>query len=139
MDTVTIKLDDGQTLEVPVVKAFGPDGKPVDLVGDREPEHCDHAGACWSDCLDMRCPRCGARLFLPPRHLAGRSEEVLETMYELWVRAGWPQFSGGEWFILPEYWTIIPHPLFAHVGGLAVDRERVADFAEYTAGGEVTV
>lgn len=136
MDTITFEHQ-GQTFNVPVVKAFGPDGKSVELVGDLEPANCDHAGACWSSNLDMRCPRCGSRLFLPPRHLARREEEELETMYAAWVRAGWPEFSGGKWFILPEYWTIIPHPLFAHVGGLAVRTDRLEDFAEYAAGVEV--
>ena len=136
MDTVTIKLSDGQTLVATVVKAFGPDGKPVDLVGDREPENCDHAGACWSSNLDMRCPRCGARLFLPPRHLAERSEEVLETMHALWERAGWPEFHGGKWST-NKHWQVVPHPLFTHVGGLAVRADRLENFAGCAAGGEV--
>lgn len=129
MDTITF-THQGQTFTAPVVVAFGPDGKPVDLIGDVEPENCDHAGACWSSNLDMRCPRCGSRLFLPPRFLAGRSEETIETMHALWVRAGWPEFSRGAWHILPEHWTVIPHPAFAHVGGLAVRNDRLNSFPE---------
>jgi len=132
MDTITF-THQGQTFNVPVVVAFGPNGKPVDLLGDVEPENCDHAGACWSSNLDMRCPRCGSRLFLPPRFLARRSEEAIETMHALWVRAGWPEFIGGQaarWNMRPEYWTVIPHPLFAHVGGLAVRNERLDSFPE---------
>ena len=47
MDTVTIELETGQTFELPFVVAFGPDGHPVDLVGEVEPENCNHAGATW--------------------------------------------------------------------------------------------
>ena len=129
MDTITFEHQ-GKIFNVPVVKAFGPDGKPVELVGDIEPENCDHAGACWSSNLDMRCPRCGSRLFLPTRFLARRTEDEIETMHALWARAGWPEFSSGRWLIDPEFWRIIAHPLFAHVGGLAVSTDRLADFVE---------
>jgi hypothetical protein len=131
MDTITF-THQGQTFNVPIVVAFGPDGKPVDLLGDVEPENCDHAGACWSSNLDMRCPRCGSRLFLPPRFLARRSEDEIETMHALWVRAGWPELARGAWLIRPASWTVLPHPLFAHVGGLAVCNDRLDSFLSAT-------
>jgi len=136
MDTVTVKTASGETFEIPVAFAFGPDGQPADLVGDVIPENCDHAGACWSSNLDMRCPRCGAKLFLPPRFLAGRCEEVLEAMYTFWEAAGWPEFCGGQvarWNTIPDKWTVLDHPLFAHVGGLPVRADKAWAFELVTA------
>jgi hypothetical protein len=136
MDTVTVKTANGKTLEIPVVFAFGPDGKPADLMGDVIPENCDHAGACWSSNLDMRCPRCGSRLFLPPRFLARRSEDVIEEMYAAWEAAGWPEFIGGQaarWNIIPDKWTVLGVPEFAHVGGLPVRCDKLATFQAVTA------
>jgi DNA-directed RNA polymerase subunit RPC12/RpoP len=98
------------------------------LIGDVEPADCDHAGACWSSNLDMRCPRCGSRLFLPPRHLARRPEEIIDDMHRLWCAAGWPEFVGGHWSIVPGGWTVIQHPLFAHVGGLPVRHDKLAGY-----------
>lgn len=106
--------------KTPLVVAFGPDGKPVDLLGDIEPEHCDHASATWSSCFDMRCARCGARLFMPPAKLAYRADDVIEAMHAAWVAAGWPSWVNGHWSIIPERWQLTAHPLFAHVGGLPV-------------------
>lgn len=126
MDTVTF-THQGTTFNVPVVKAFGPNGKPVELIGDIEPENCDHAGARWSSNLDMRCPRCGSRLFLPPRFLANRAEDLVEEMHAAWVKAGWPEFHGGQWS-MNEHWQTVAHPLFAHVGGLAVRSDRLDFF-----------
>jgi len=118
MDTLTF-THQGQTFNVPVVVTFGPNGQPVDLIGDLEPTDCDHAGQVWSDCLAMRCTRCGAQLFMPGRFLAKRPAEVIEAMYAAWVRAGWPSFVGGHW-PTGARWTIVAHPLFEHLGGLAV-------------------
>lgn len=129
MDTITLQTEDGQRIEVPIIVAFGPNGKPCDLTGDIEPENCDHKGASWSPNLDIRCPRCGSRLFLPPRFLAKRTEDEIEAMHAAWARAGWPEFYGDAWSI-NRYWQIIEHPLFAHVGGLAVLNERLDDFVE---------
>jgi hypothetical protein len=132
MDTVTVKTADGQTLDIPLVVAFDRRGKPVDLVGDVEPENCNHAGATWSSNLDMRCPRCGSRLFLPPRLLAYLPEAVIERMNAAWEAAGWPAFSGGEnpgWRITPDKWTLLDDlPDFDHVGGLPVRCDRLATF-----------
>lgn len=130
-DTITFEQG-GKTFEIPVVFAFDQQGQPVDLVGDIEPEACSHTGATWSSNLDMRCPHCGSRLFLPTRFLACKPEAEIEEMHSLWVRAGWPEFIGGReahWSILPEYWTVIEHPLFAAVGGLAVRKDRLDSFS----------
>jgi len=112
---------------VSIAPALDASGQPVDLVGDVEPEYCDHKGQMWSDCFTLRCTRCGAPLFMPVRFLADRPAEVLETMHELWVRAGWPSFFGGRW---PEgdCWIVIDLAEFAHVGGLAVRNDLLADF-----------
>jgi hypothetical protein len=136
MDTITFETPTGQIFEIPFVVAFGPDGKPADLVGDVEPENCDHAGQTWSDCLEMRCTRCGARLFLPGRFLARRPEEVLERMYAAWCAAGWPSFIGGQgahWTDHGAGWQMLPLPDFQHVGGLPVRADKLEAFAAVTA------
>ena len=64
----------------------------------------------WSCNLDMRCPRCGSRLFLPGRLLAHPSEDTIERMYAAWEAAGWPAFIGGSephWSIIPDKWTVL--------------------------------
>ena len=127
MDTITFEHQ-GQTFEVPLVVAFGPNGKPVDLAGDRAPEDCDHHDAIWSSCFDMRCPRCGSRLFLPSRFLAHLAEDDNERMYDLWCAAGWPSATGGKWHVGDD-WTLIEHALFAALGGLPVRNDRAEYFA----------
>lgn len=92
------------------------------------PEDCDHAGEDWSTDLGIRCSRCGARLFAPPRHLARRPRAVLEEMYRLWTAAGWPHVVTEPCSC--ERWTVIQHPLFSHVGGLAVRADKLASFPE---------
>jgi hypothetical protein len=133
MDTITFEHQ-GQTFDIPLVVAFGPDGKPAELVGDSKPQNCDHAGACWSDCLDLRCPRCGSRLFLPSRLLAYLDEETIERMHTAWCAAGWPPFIGGaepHWNVIPDKWTLLDDlPDFDHVGGLPVRNDRLATFSE---------
>jgi hypothetical protein len=128
MDTLTIHLIDGQEMELPLVVAFTADGEPADLVGDVAPEHCDHKGATWSDCFDLRCPRCGSRLFLPASKLAHRPEAEIEKMHVLWVGAGWPSWSSGGWRV-PDGWTLHSHPFFVTVGGLPVRNDRYEVFA----------
>jgi hypothetical protein len=81
----------------------------------------------------MCCSRRGSRLFLPSRLLAYLDEDAIETMHALWAAVGWPAFIGGQaprWNIVPERWTLTEHPLFAHVGGLAVRHDRREDFAD---------
>jgi hypothetical protein len=135
MDTITFEYQ-GQAFDVPLVVAFDRHGKPADLVGDVEPEKCNHAGATWSSCLDLRCPRCGSRLFLPPRLLAYLAEDVIERMHAAWCAAGWPEFRGGGnpgWRILPDKWTICDDlPDFDHIGGLPVRHDRLATFQAVT-------
>ena len=132
MDTITIRTDDGQIFDVPVVVAFGPDGKPVDLVGDTAPERCDHRGATWSSNLDLRCPFCGSRLFLPTQLLRYLDEKTIERMHTAWVAAGWPAFVVGRdphWSIVPDKWTVLDDlPDFYHCGGLPVRNDRLATF-----------
>jgi len=120
--------DGADVIDIPLVVAFDANG-PCSLTGDTIPENCDHAGYSWSDCLDIRCGRCGARLFIPARHLANRSEQELEDMHALWVRAGWPRWNSDHWYAHPARWTIIAHPLFDHLGGLAVRNDRLDSFS----------
>lgn len=124
LDTLTVRFDQRE-YAIPIVVAMR-GRQPLPLLGDLVPEQCDHDGATWSPDLDLRCPRCGSRLFLPPRHLALRSEAVIETMHHLWCQAGWPPYSpNNRWSIVSDYWTIVDHPLFAHVGGLPVRTDRL--------------
>jgi hypothetical protein len=138
MDTITITavvidhepaelLIDGAT--IPVVVGFNPDGSfqtAADLALRQRiaPDDCDHAGAYWSSNLDMRCPRCGIPLFLPPRYLANRAWPEIGVMHQLWETAGWPEWNGLAWNIIPTKWKIYEHPLFIHCGGLPVRNDR---------------
>lgn len=135
MDTITFEHQ-GRIFEIPFVVAFGPDGKPADLVGDLAPEACNHAGATWSSNLDLRCPRCGSRLFLPGRLLAYLPEDVIERMHAAWCAAGWPEFRGGEhpgWCILPDKWMMCDDlPDWDHIGGLPVRCDKLATFQAVT-------
>ena len=120
-----------QGRDVPLVNAFNRLGQAVPLRGTKAPEACAHTGATWSSDLDMRCPRCGGRLFLPPKMLARLPEEQLETMYRLWQAAGCPPWYGSAWGIVPEYWFTVEHPLFVGLtGGLPVANRNAIRFAE---------
>lgn len=90
-ETITV-----QGRELPIVTAYFR-GAPVALMGDLVPDQCDHQGSTWSACLDLRCPRCGARLFLPARFLAHRPADEIEAMYAAWRQAGYPDY--------PRAWT----------------------------------
>jgi hypothetical protein len=68
---------------------------------------------------------------MPGRFLALRSAEEIEAMNSAWTRAGWPSMSDGRWSITAEHWTVIDLAEFAHVGGLAVRNDRLADFMEW--------
>lgn len=125
-DTIEI---DGMTLSV--VAALGPDGQPVYLQNDLQPEECDHVGQSSSGSLALYCARCGVRLFVPRHFLANLPAATIERMHELWRAAGYPEWLGGGWAITPSYWQIVDHPLFAALGGLpvlhtAMDRFHVA-------------
>jgi hypothetical protein len=126
---------DGRMIETPLVVAFGPNGKPAELIGDMEAENCDHAGAAWSSSMALYCRRCGARMFLPARILAGLPDYEIEVMYREWQRAGWPEWAPEGWHVCPDAWTVIAHPLFAGVGGLAVRNDRLDNFPAVRHGG----
>jgi hypothetical protein len=121
---------------IPIVVGWAADGTPqtARALAERElldPAACDHAGATWSPCLDLRCPRCGAALFLPPRFLAQRNRATLAAMRLLWHAAGWPEFRGGDqphWLATGAQWTVWAHPLFAEVGGLPVRSDRTEKY-----------
>ncbi|MBN1954826.1 MAG: hypothetical protein JW900_07225 [Anaerolineae bacterium] len=122
-------------LVAPLAQAFDPHGHVIRVAPDRTPAKCDHAGAVYSCQLDMGCPRCGARMFLPPRFLANLEADVIEAMHNCWGDAGWPWYSGGRWTtvggIQPDgtaTWTVLPHPLFAMVGGIPVRHDKVLDW-----------
>lgn len=125
MRTVVIPGADALRLEVPIVPAIH-NGQFAELAGDRDPSACDHAGAGWSDNIELRCARCGAQMFLPPRVLANLPAETIEEMYRLWRLAGWPSYSGRRWHYDAERWTLLDHPLFVALGGLPVRLDRLA-------------
>lgn len=115
---------------IPVVVGFGADGtrQTARALAERAahrlpPAECDHAGAAWSANLVMRCQRCGAEMFLPPRLLAYLPAEMLAVMHELWAAAGWPVWRGQAWCV-NKYWAVVRHPLFDHCGGLPVRHDR---------------
>jgi hypothetical protein len=116
-------------IELPVAAALDRHGRPIPLIGDTEPGMCDHKGTTWSDCLDLRCPRCGAPMFLPPRFLAYKPEELIASMFSLWQAAGHPPWHGrsvdhpnGSWGIVPRFWRIVQVQGFDDLGGLPVRR-----------------
>jgi len=142
MDTITATIIDHEPVEflidgfnIPVVVGFGPNGElqtAADLARRQriDPAGCDHAGSTWSSNLAMRCPRCGAAMFLPPRLLAYLPAATISAMDLLWSAAGWPEWYGQAWSILPEHWTIVEHPLFAHCGGIPVRHDRTEKYHE---------
>lgn len=118
---------------IPIVVSFRRDGIPVTEVGDLEPATCNHAGETWSSDLSMRCTQCGVRLFASPEVLAYRSAAVVEQMYKMWQAAGWPHlyvplFGRVMW--ITDNWELIQHPLFAHIGGLSVRRDKLDAFRQ---------
>ncbi len=121
-------LVDGVT--IPIVVGFNDDGSwqtASDLARAQriDPSACDHAGATWSSNLAMRCPRCGAAMFLPPKLLKYLPAAAISAMDLLWSAAGWPEWRGLSWSIRPEHWQIAPNaPFFDHCGGLAVRNDR---------------
>ncbi len=121
---------------VPVVAGFDQTGK-LHMMRDAHDRRlaripaseCDHAGATWSSSLALICLRCGAPLFLPPRLLAHLPADVLNRMHEIWIAAGWPEWTSdaectrNHWWT-NECWHIVEHPLFAALGGIPVRRDR---------------
>lgn len=103
----------------------------VRISSDVTPEQCDHAGQTWSTDLGMRCTKCGVRLFAHLAILAYRSKDVVDEMHRLWQAAGYPHLSvmripGQAW--VADGWTLVQHPLFAHIGGLPVRNDQLAEF-----------
>lgn len=128
METLSVAGPDGRRFEIPVAVGFTADGLVVhELSGDVEPQFCTHAGFAWSDCLDLRCGACGARLFLPSSILAGLGASTIERMADAWEAAGCPSYVGRQW-PTGERWVLVPHPLFDMVGGLPVLAARYERF-----------
>jgi hypothetical protein len=131
LDTRNFETLTVQGVEIPIAAALDRHGRPAPLIGDREPAACDHAGMTWSSELDLRCARCGARLFLPPRTLALLGEQQIEAMHRLWHAAGWPVWAKDHWYdIRPERWILHEQPLFARCCGvIPVRHDQEAMFA----------
>ena len=124
-------LIDGIT--IPVVVGFNSDGSfqtaaALARTQRIDPIDCDHAGATWSSNLAMRCPKCGSAMFLPPRLLAYLPAAIIQAMDLLWSAAGWAEWRGESWSIIPDKWKIEQHPLFDHCGGLAVRNDRREEY-----------
>jgi hypothetical protein len=124
-------LFDGVT--IPVATGFNADGTiqtaaTLARTERIDPLDCSHYGATWSSNLALRCPTCGSSMFLPPRLLSYLPAGVISAMDLLWSTAGWPAWCGMSWSILPEHWTIMPHPLFDHCGGLPVRHDRAEKY-----------
>jgi len=120
-----------QGREIPIAAALNRDGRPIPVIGDLAPSQCNHAGATWSDNLALRCPRCRAPMFLPPRFLAHKTEDRIAAMYDLWRAAGCPPWYGrsvdhpeGHWGIVPRFWRIAQAQGFDDLGGLPVNLKK---------------
>jgi len=113
--------------DVPIVPSINTWGGFTELSGLIEPEQCDHRLSSWSSNLALRCPRCGAPMFLSARLLAGIPGDVLEDMYAAWSAAGCPPWSGDGWRTDPAHWTLIVYPLFPIIG-LPVRNDRLPAF-----------
>jgi len=100
-------------------------GNPIPVLGDKEPDCCDHAGATWSQDFDIRCPRCGARLFLPPGVLANKDQHTAASMYRCWRDAGSPEYSNRDGWIFGLHQAVQNHPLFEGAAGIPVDATRL--------------
>lgn len=147
MDTITAMVIDHEPVEfridhaelgsatIPVVVGFNADGNfqtAADLARRQriDPVDCNHTGATWSSNLDMRCPHCGSAMFLPPRLLAHLPAFAIWAMNLLWSAAGWPEWRGDAWSIIPDKWDLRSHSLFDYIGGLPVRHDRQWNFAE---------
>lgn len=140
MKPITATIVDHEPVEfviadtiIPVVVGFGPNGElqtAADLARRQriDPIKCDHAGATWSSNLVMRCPKCGSSMFLPPRLLAYLPGAVIAAMNAIWSAAGWPEWRGESWSIIPDKWTIMSHPLFDHCAGIPVRNDRLEKY-----------
>jgi DNA-directed RNA polymerase subunit RPC12/RpoP len=114
-------------ISVPLAINFTHDGV-VTQMGNRDPEQCDHAGESWSSELGVRCTQCGVRLFAAPRVLAFKPHAVVEKMYRVWQAAGWPVLDGWLHSYIGDRWILIEHPLFAHIPGILVRKDKLGAF-----------
>jgi DNA-directed RNA polymerase subunit RPC12/RpoP len=114
-------------MNIPLAVNFNRDGIVVD-VGNRDPEQCDHANESWSSDLGVRCTQCGVRLFAAPRVLEFRSWEVINEMHRIWQSAGWPILDGWPSGYIGDRWILIEHPLFAHIQGIPVRKDKLSAF-----------
>lgn len=130
-ETVEFVLD-GLSIPIVVGSHHGINITARDMTQRRriDPADCAHAGARWSSNLALRCPSCGAEMFLPPRLLAYQSAATIAAMEELWSAAAWPEWSDSGWHIQPERWRIVSHPLFDYLGGLPVRLDREQHFQD---------
>lgn len=119
-----------QAVSLPVAWAFDAQGNPVPMQIDRSPLNCGHEGSQYSSNLDVRCPRCGAPMFLPATVLANIDRATIDEMDRIWSDAGWPEYRRGEWATVPTHWTYQSHPLFANVGGIPVRTDKLAQWLE---------
>lgn len=112
-DTLPVR-DLGDAMVVASVNRWG---QWTELVGYREPDMCDHGMSGWSSCLAIRCPRCGAPMFMPRWTLVHKTAEQIEEMYQMWQAAGCPPWSGRNgWLLSEERWTMTYPPEFDGCG-----------------------
>ena len=128
-EPVEFIFDGAETFSLPVVVGWNPDGtyQTARALAERErldPTACDHAGATWSPCLALRCPKCGSAMFLPPRLLAYLPAATISAMDLLWSASGWAEWGTDAWRIDPNHWHIVDHHLFEQCGGLPVREDR---------------
>ncbi|RPJ40051.1 MAG: hypothetical protein EHM35_00145 [Planctomycetaceae bacterium] len=108
------------TIDIPGIGAVGmlQDHMNGPVRGDVRPEDCDHRGA-WCG-MRLRCPACGAPMFLSAYLLARRSISEILTMRSMWKDADCPDWEKGRWWHKPDRWTVIQHPFWEATGGLPV-------------------
>ncbi|MBN1139925.1 MAG: hypothetical protein JXM73_25365 [Anaerolineae bacterium] len=126
-----VLVSDTEVWEAPLALAFDAQGNVVPVVTDLGAQAtCRHEGAVYSSNLDVRCPQCGARMFLPPRFLACLDYQQLDIMYMMWEKAGWPEWGDGRWRFNPRRWTVERHSLFEATGGIPVNNDRLEAWRE---------
>ena len=117
---------------IPVVTGFAENGapQPIQQLTDqplKQAIDCAHQRASWSSSLELRCPDCGAPMFMPPRLLAYLPNSTIAAMHMLWCAAGWPVWGPNGW-LMTDAWTLHDHYLFYHCEGLPVRQNREAQY-----------
>jgi hypothetical protein len=130
MKTIDFTDGHGNTITAQVAQAMDAHGRPAPIANDTRATDCDHAGETWSQDFDLRCTRCGSRLFLPASRLAHRTARDIERMYLLWRAAGWPQWWNDAW---DSDYPRVAHPLFAAFAGIPVAPDCEDAFEELAA------